>query len=206
MLVGVPRTSMIRLASCCLTWLPPFLLWLMFGFSWSSAAWESPRLIILVMQQLYNNCLATIRFGSLTTISMLISSGIKQGCPASGSLLALALDPFFRMLVEAVPQPYNMICAFADDIGIVARAIFKVVPIILKLFTNLFLATRLQLNFRKTAVIPLWDNGVSDIRYWAADRAPQLLECNFASCATYLGIVVGPGAEANRWTKASAKF
>ena len=110
------------------------------------------------------------------------------------------------MLVEAVPQPYNMICAFADDIGIVARAIFKVLPIILKLFTNLFLSIRLQLNFRKTAVIPLWDNGVSDIRFGAADRAPQLLECNFASCATYLGIVVGPGAEANRWTKASAKF
>ena len=74
------------------------------------------------------------------------------------------------------------------------------------LFSKLFAATRLQVNFPKTVIIPLWDSGFSDVRYWVVDRAPQILDSKIASFATYLGVVVGPEADDNRWTKIGSKF
>ena len=48
------------------------------------------------------------------------ANGIKQGCLASGTIFALALDPFVRMKCLKLPKPLNTNTAFADDLAVVA--------------------------------------------------------------------------------------
>ena len=57
-----------------------------------------PRFFRRALAKLYRKVNITILFGGIATAGFMASSGIKQGCPASGSLFALALDPFLRLL------------------------------------------------------------------------------------------------------------
>eukprot|EP00959_Pyramimonas_sp_CCMP1952_P197032 4119993-Pyramimonas_sp.AAC.1 len=47
-----------------------------------------------------------------------LTRGIKQGCPASGSLLALAVDPVLRRICLLLPRPVHSLGAFADEVGL----------------------------------------------------------------------------------------
>ena len=59
-----------------------------------------------------------------------MARGVRQGCPASGSLFAMAFDPMFRWPQDAIipknpgapdflqPVP----CAHADDFAVVASS------------------------------------------------------------------------------------
>ena len=57
-----------------------------------------------------------------------MARGARQGCPASGFLFAMAFDPIFRWLQDAIIprnpagldflQPVS--CAYADDLAVAA--------------------------------------------------------------------------------------
>ena len=58
----------------------------------------------------------------------LMARGVRQGCPACGFLFAMAVDPIFRWLQEAViprnPDDLDFLhpaqCAYADDLAVAA--------------------------------------------------------------------------------------
>ena len=50
-----------------------------------------------------------------------IESGIIQGCPLSGSIFAMAVDPFLRLLQKTLPSSTNR--AFADDIATIVQSL-----------------------------------------------------------------------------------
>eukprot|EP00959_Pyramimonas_sp_CCMP1952_P093896 1964356-Pyramimonas_sp.AAC.1 len=60
-----------------------------------------------------------------------IEPGIKQGCPASGSIFALSLDPIVRALVCALPEPESCLCGFADELMHGSSDLFETVPNVL---------------------------------------------------------------------------
>eukprot|EP00959_Pyramimonas_sp_CCMP1952_P159405 3333926-Pyramimonas_sp.AAC.1 len=57
-----------------------------------------PEYVVDAVQQLYRDIYTSIRLGGGTFRGYHITRGIKQGCPLSGVLFALAADPIFRCM------------------------------------------------------------------------------------------------------------
>ena len=62
--------------------------------------------------------------GSHLVFMAFIRSGVLQGCPGSGFLFNLALDPFLKRFELALDaHSAGTLCACADDIGAALRAL-----------------------------------------------------------------------------------
>eukprot|EP00959_Pyramimonas_sp_CCMP1952_P454054 9469282-Pyramimonas_sp.AAC.1 len=94
-----------------------------------------PEHVVDAVQQLYRDIYTSILLGGGTFRGYYITRGIKQGCPLSGVLFALADDPIFRC-VHSVMTPLARPCAFADDIGIVSCDLVRAPPIVLRLLSQ----------------------------------------------------------------------
>jgi hypothetical protein len=135
-----------------------------------------------------------------------VTSGIKQGCPASGSFFAIALDPFLRMLCLRLPVTHNIASAFADDMGLVTRQLLVCLGIISELAGILFQATAMRLNPKKSVIIPLGRQTAFSILRHINESLPSLGGVLVKTHGRYLGFMVGPTAEAVRWEGAAAKY
>lgn len=60
-----------------------------------------------------------------------VKSGIRQGCPMSGALLVLALDPLIRWLMWQRMLNTARLFAFADDLAAVLAAMRSTLPEVL---------------------------------------------------------------------------
>jgi endonuclease/exonuclease/phosphatase family metal-dependent hydrolase len=165
-----------------------------------------PEFITTALKRLYSNCYAAILFNGEVYDGINITSGIKQGCPASGSLFALSLDPFIRHLLVQLPMPVHLIVAFADDIAIASRQLMKALPIILREFRRLAKIMTLFLNMTKCKFIPYWQNGIFDTKRFITDNLPEMMAAEVCSSGTLLGVLLGPGAEQRVMTPAASKF
>ncbi len=58
----------------------------------------------------------------------------------------------------------------------------------------------------KTICIPLWPEGVEEIRARIDTQVPQWSQLHIDSKGTYLGFVVGPGRGESSWEKPLAKY
>jgi hypothetical protein len=169
------------------------------------AAMHIPCGFIGAIRQLYACCWAMLVFNGAELGSILIESGIKQGCPLSGSIFALAIDPLIRYLLHTSVLGSICITAFADDIAIVVANLFVMLPNILDTFRQWAQATNLCLNGKKSVIIPLWTFDVGMIFRWLRYMAPDFSMCSISSCAKYLGIVFGPGADLIQWSPVEHK-
>jgi hypothetical protein len=164
-----------------------------------------PSYFIHAVRQLYTDCSAMLLFNGAELDSILIESGIKQGCPLSGSLFALAIDPLIRYLLHTSVLGSLCLTAFADDIAIVVANLFTMLPGILESFSKWALATSLCLNYVKSAIIPLWIFDSAMIWRWLRVVAPAFAACSISSAAKYLGIIVGPAADSLQWAPVEHK-
>ena len=93
------------------------------------SAMGMPSAAIAFIKALYADARHIIRFKGRTVDAFTIENGILQGCPMSGALFAIALDPFMRRLLLRIHRPMqlygDMIAAFLDDIGMVVGEISK---------------------------------------------------------------------------------
>eukprot|EP00959_Pyramimonas_sp_CCMP1952_P134839 2821658-Pyramimonas_sp.AAC.1 len=74
-----------------------------------------PGYVVDAVQHLYRDICTSTKLGGDTFRGYYITRGIKQGCPLSGVLVALAADPIFRCLYY-VMTPLARPFAIADDI------------------------------------------------------------------------------------------
>jgi endonuclease/exonuclease/phosphatase family metal-dependent hydrolase len=165
-----------------------------------------PRFFRRALAKLYRRVNIMILFGGILADGFAASSGIKQGCPASGSLFAIALDPFLRMLCLRMPMPLNVVSAFADDIGIVTRQLFEGLAILAELLALLKTATAMGLSPTKSVIIPLGRQTAASITSHIQEHHPSLGGLLIRSHGKYLGFMVGPSADEARWDIAAAKF
>ena len=83
---------------------------------------ELPDFICRFLRSIFNDSTTHVEFAGATRGQFLMARGVRQGCPASGFLFAMAFDPIFRWLQEAVipRKPHNLDllqpaqCAYAD--------------------------------------------------------------------------------------------
>jgi endonuclease/exonuclease/phosphatase family metal-dependent hydrolase len=165
-----------------------------------------PNQILTAIRKLYSQCAANILIGGCNNIEIQVLAGIKQGCPASGSIFALALDPFVRLLCLRLPRPLSAIGAFADDIVITVMHLMKALRDLFPLFDLLAQAAGLQLNTKKTVIIPLSATTEFEIRRFLVDTLPGWGGMHINSAGKLLGIMIGPEAANERWTAAASKF
>ena len=60
-----------------------------------------PLIFLQAVQNLYNEAKACVRVGSKTSHEFLIKNSVRQGCPLSMALFAVAMDPLTRALEAA---------------------------------------------------------------------------------------------------------
>jgi hypothetical protein len=164
-----------------------------------------PDGILKTIRKLYSQCLAFLLFGGANVGSLHICSGIKQGCPLSGSIFALAIDPLIRRILAASVLHTIRVTAFADDIAIVVANLFLQLPGIMSIFVLWGAATALKLNAAKTAILPLWPFDGAMIHRWLRHSVRDLSGCIVANFAKYLGILLGPGAAISQWDPVASK-
>jgi hypothetical protein len=165
-----------------------------------------PDYILTALRKLYTHCTASILIGGCNNIEITIRAGIKQGCPASGSIFALALDPFVRLLCLRLPRPLNSIGAFADDIVVTVLHLLPAMRTLFPIFDLLLRAAGLRLNTKKTVIIPLGLTTEFNIRRFLIDALPRWGGMLIQPAGKLLGILIGPGADDQRWAAATAKY
>ena len=92
---------------------------------------EVPRIIQQILRMIYNNCVADVEFARKTR-----GQFPRQGCLASGFLLAVAFDPIFRWLHGSVIPRYpadpdflqSVPCVLADDFAVAAPSFRSLMP------------------------------------------------------------------------------
>ena len=80
-----------------------------------------PKPLLNIIKRLYYRCKHKIRFSSSLFLGPALLAGVRQGCPLSGILFAIVLDPFLRLLHNAI-GPNEVLLAYADDMGLVLSA------------------------------------------------------------------------------------
>eukprot|EP00959_Pyramimonas_sp_CCMP1952_P425224 8907048-Pyramimonas_sp.AAC.1 len=94
---------------------PPLLRPLIF---WTLEVLEIDPRIIQAIKKLYSGIRVQVVFGGVRGAFFSVLRGIKQGCPLSGTLYALTVDPILRMLGSRLPRSLGIAAAFADDLGV----------------------------------------------------------------------------------------
>ena len=87
----------------------------------------------------------------------LIARGVRQGCPASGFLFAMAFDPIFRWLQDAIipwnPDGLDFLqpaqCAYADDLALAALSVRDLMTALAPAFHSMDHIAGLNLNHRE---------------------------------------------------------
>ena len=137
-----------------------------------------------------------------------IESGIIQGCPLSGSIFVLTVDPFLQLLKKTIPSATNR--AFADDIATLVQSL-QDLPCLKKSFDLFRDISGLALKVQKCSLIPLGINPTPDAikRVTRAVRkiTPDWANFSVVPSAEYLGVMIGPkGGSSASWEKPLKKY
>ena len=165
-----------------------------------------PGFVIHAIKQLYKHCKVVIVFAGMRKEGFNITAGIKQGCPLSGTLFALALDPFMRRLLWQLPASMGILTGFADDLGALLFDLFKSLPWLMHVFYQFASASGLHLNKEKCVLIPLWSISEKNLRNWLAEDVGGFQKCTISNFAKYLGIMIGPDAAGKSWVAPTKKY
>jgi hypothetical protein len=114
-----------------------------------------PTFIIRTIQALYLDSYHHVGFGGAVFQGFFTVGGIRQGCPLSGLLFSLCLDPPMRIF-EVSLRNRGIARAFFDDIGMVAHDFRRMRIIIYQAFGLFKGVSGLQSNITKTVVVCLY--------------------------------------------------
>ncbi|CAK0821636.1 unnamed protein product, partial [Prorocentrum cordatum] len=155
-----------------------------------------PLLAYIVL--LYQGVICYSEFGGMILFMFPILAGIIQGCPGSGTLFAVSMEPFvadFESTIERKHRGIVRLCA--DDIG---TALIKL-QYLMQLFRIFGLAAQLaalHLNLSKCQILPL-AGPISDpikqlYRMKLKALIPSWSAFEIVEVVKYLGMFIGPEA------------
>ena len=116
-----------------------------------------PDFLCRFLRSTYKDSITHVEFSGADRGQFLMSRGVRQGCPASGFLFAMAFDLIFRWLQESiVPRNVNNLefsqpaqCAYADDLAIASSSFRELMVVLAPAFRSIDNIAGLSLNFRR---------------------------------------------------------
>jgi hypothetical protein len=153
---------------------------------------------------LYSDLSASIAVAGTHSAEFPVGAGVRQGCPLSGTIFAVAFHPWLlwmqaQMNMEACMK-FNREFAYADDLLILLQDLWGGLLKLYSFCTLLYLAAGLALNIKKTCIVPLWprsDLAASKRRLTA--MIPAWKDVVWDLAYKYLGVFIGPAAHLRRW-------
>ena len=95
--------------------------------------------------------------------------------------------------------------SYADDAALIVFNVFRVAGALARFFCAIGKASRLALNAKKCAIVPLWACEFGAIKAWLRNNVPRWTDFKICDCAKCLGFLVGPGAGNSDWLRAMSK-
>jgi hypothetical protein len=138
--------------------------------------------------------------------SVVVHSGVRQGCPLSPLLFALVADILLREISSCLSGD-ETVKAFADDTAVSVSNDVITLPRLQTLFSEFEEISGLSLNIAKTVMIPLWKySSASNLRNLICELCPPWKNRGIASYGKYLGFMIGPGSGEASWKKPLQKY
>ena len=106
------------------------------------------------LRSIYRDSITHVEFAGAERGQFLMARGVRQGCPASGFLFAMAFDPIFRWLQESIiPRNVDNLeflqptqCAYADDLAIASPSFRELMLVLAPAFRSIDCITGLELS------------------------------------------------------------
>ena len=139
-----------------------------------------------------------------------VLAGVLQGCPLSGSLFVICIDPLLFLFKKKVEdQGLGRVRACADDIGASLRNL-KSIRVFCEIFTLFEKVSGLVLKPKKCVII-LTSNVASShnsrvIKAYLDSHCPSWSHFQVANNGKYLGFIMGPTPGVLQWRGPLSKF
>ena len=171
---------------------------------------KMPEGLQRLIQALYENNQAygTIEGQSLWLFA--VCGGVLQGCPLSGSLFVLGIDPLLYLFSHYLHSAdRGRVRACADDIGIALRKL-EYLKHVYRVFDTFAKISGLKLKPRKCVLIltslKAVDENISTVRRWLVDNIPEWTYFKVTNHGKYLGVYLGPDSAGHQWITPIQKF
>ena len=157
---------------------------------------------------IYCNSTTHVEFARRTRGQFLIARGVRQGCPASGFLFAMAFDPIFRSLENTIiprnpaapdflrPAP----CAYADDFAVAASSFRHLMTALSNDFKVVDRIAGLNLNHGKCCWVQSGSESCQSPLDWVSTNCEEFREMKKVKCARYVGTMIGSEDHIHRST------
>ena len=165
-----------------------------------------PPALVEFIRKLYDDVFSSFTVGDAPAMFIRIMAGIKQGCPLSATMFALAFDGCIAMIQHSSIRNCIKYLAYADDFATIVRDIWKNILALLNIIQQFDRIANLRISWKKTVVIPLYVTTIQNIRSRLIAMFPLIAAATFAFSGKYLGVHFGPGAECREWHETAVKI
>ena len=169
---------------------------------------------VAFLRSIYRDSITHVEFAGAERGQFLMARGVRQGCPASGFLFAMAFDPIFRWLQESIIprnvdnleflQPAQR--AYADDLAVASSSFRDLMVALAPAFRSIDYIAGLNLNFRKCCWVQYGNDDLASLRTCISENCDEFREMQLVRHAKYVGTMFGPHGHLHRWTAARKKF
>ena len=172
--------------------------------------WHIITLRATSCENIYKNSITHVEFAGAERGQFLVARGVRQGCPASGFLLAMAFDPIFRWLQEVIipRNPDNLEflqpaqCADADDLAVASSSFRGLMTALAPAFRSVDSIAGLHLNYRKCCWVQYGTERHDSLRTWISENCEEFRDMQIVRHAKHVGTMIGPDGHLHRWTAA----
>ena len=151
-------------------------------------------------RSIHRDSITHVEFAGAERGQFLMARGVRQCCPASGFLFAMAFDPIFRWLQESIAprnvdnleflQPAQ--CAYADDLAIASSSFRDLMVALAPAFRSIDYIAGLNLNFRKCCWVQYGNDELDSLRTGISENCEEFREMQIVRHARYVGTMMGP--------------
>ena len=179
--------------------------------SWIFSVLENtglPDFLCRFLRSIYKDSITHVELAGAERGHFLMARGVRQGCPASGFLFAVAFDPIFRWLQESIiPRNVDNLeslqptqCAYADDLAITSSSFRELMLVLAPAFRSIDCIVGLNLNYRKCCWVQYGNEEHDSLRTWISETCAEFCDMQIVRHAKYVGTMIGPTGHLHRWT------